>query len=120
MHARFTFNNGAEGLYFGSHDQTLMTTVLDVAADDKKAMSASIVKFPFVAAGETWDSEPAVVRLYRGDWHEAARTYRTWAETWMHQPDPPDWLRRCPGSVLLTTPRARAATFASLMPICRA
>ncbi len=66
----FTFNNGEEGLYFGSHDKTLMTTVLDVAdgavtggvggephglAESEKAMSASIVKFPFVRAGETWN-----------------------------------------------------------------
>ena len=111
----FTFNNGQEGLYFGSHDKTLMSTVLNVAsgsgerrssggagparagADAEKAMSASIVKFPFVSAGETWNSEPVVVQLYRGDWHEAARTYRTWADTWMRKPDPPQWVRRTPG-----------------------
>jgi len=111
----FTFNNGAEGLYFGSHDKTLMTTVLNVAggagerrfggpraaqavaADAEKAMTASIVKFPFVKGGETWDSEPVVMRLYRGDWHEAARTYRAWAETWMQKPDAPEWVRRTPG-----------------------
>jgi Domain of unknown function (DUF6259) len=95
----FTFNNGEEGLYFGSHDKTLMSTVLDVAADAHKAMSASIVKFPFVKAGETWNSEPAVVRLYQGDWHEAARTYRAWAETWIQKPNPPEWVRRAPGLI---------------------
>ncbi|MGD0744391.1 MAG: DUF6259 domain-containing protein [Verrucomicrobiota bacterium] len=113
----FTFNNGEEGLYFGSHDKTLMTTVLDVAADADKAMSASIVKFPFVKPGETWNSEPAVVRLYRGDWHEAARTYRAWAETWMQQPDPPEWVRRTPGWIL-TTPKGQSghirSTYAEL------
>jgi len=115
----FTFNNGQEGLYFGSHDKTLMTTVLNVAdgamnrrisaweparalADDEKVMSASIVKFPFVRAEETWNSEPVVVRLYRGDWHEAARTYRAWADTWMRKPDPPQWVRRIPGWASIT------------------
>ena len=110
----FTFNNGQEGLYFGSHDKTLMTTVLTVAdgamnrrssvwevgralADDEKVMSASIVKFPFVAGGETWNSEPVVTRIYRGDWHEAARTYRAWAETWMQKTNAPQWVRRTPG-----------------------
>ncbi|MGD0498492.1 MAG: DUF6259 domain-containing protein [Bryobacteraceae bacterium] len=112
----FTFNNGEEGLYFGSHDQKLMSTVLDVAAsgaggrrgggpqsaragaaEAERAMTASIVKFPFVQGGETWDSEPVVVRLYRGDWHEAAKTYRAWAGTWMRKPDPPAWVRRTPG-----------------------
>jgi hypothetical protein len=84
----FTFNNGKEGLYIGSHDKTLMTTVLNVAdgaierrmsvwqagrdlTDAEKVITASIVKLPFVTAGETWNSEPVVVRLYRGDWHEA-------------------------------------------------
>ncbi len=111
----FTFNNGEEGLYFGSHDKTLMSTVLDVAmgsggrrwrderpADAQNAMTASIVKFPFVKSGETWDSEPVVLRLYRGDWHEAARTYRAWADTCMRKPDPPQWVRRTPGWVTTT------------------
>ncbi len=110
----FTFSNGEEGLYFGSHDKTLMTTVLNVAdgavnrrmslwepprtlTDAEKVMSASIVKLPFVGAGETWNSEPAVVRLYRGDWHEAAKTYRAWAETWMQKANAPPWVRRTPG-----------------------
>ncbi len=113
----FTFNNGAEGLYIGSHDKTLMTTVLDVAADAGKGMSASIVKFPFVKPGETWNSEPVVVRLYRGDWHEAARTYRAWAETWMRKPNAPEWVRRTPGWIL-TTPKGQSgrirATYADL------
>jgi hypothetical protein len=135
----FTFNNGAEGLYFGSHDKTLMTTVLDVAggamnrrssiweperalAEDEKVMSASIVKFPFVDAGETWTSEPVVVRLYRGDWHEAARTYRAWAETCMRKPDAPEWVRRTPGWIM-TTPKGQSgrirSTYADLPGMLR-
>ncbi|HWR52802.1 MAG TPA: DUF6259 domain-containing protein [Bryobacteraceae bacterium] len=108
----YTINNGAEGLYIGSHDKTLMTTVLDVASDALKGMSASIVKFPFVKGGETWDSEPVVVRLYRGDWHEAARTYRAWAETWMQKPDPPEWVRRTPGWIM-TTPKGQSGRIRS-------
>jgi len=96
----YTLNNGEEGLYVASHDKTLMTSCLNVMAHADKALSASIVKYPFVRPGETWNSEPAIVRLYRGDWHEAARTYRAWAETWMVKPDPPEWLRRSPGWVL--------------------
>jgi hypothetical protein len=115
----FTFNNGEEGLYLGSHDNTLMTTVLNVAAgagarggyaprpqglpaDAEKTMSASIVKFPFAPGGETWDSQPVVMRLYRGDWHVAARTYRAWADTWMQKTNPPEWLRRTPGWITTT------------------
>jgi len=59
----FTFDNGTEGLYIGSHDRTLMTTCLHVAVERDKALSASIVKYPFVKAGESWTSEPVVTRL---------------------------------------------------------
>lgn len=93
----FTLNNGEEGLYFASHDQTLMTTCLNVMAHEGDTLSASIVKYPFVRTGETWTSQPAVTRLYRGDWHEAARSYRAWTDTWMRRPDPPAWIRRAPG-----------------------
>lgn len=96
----YTFNNGEEGVYVGSHDKTLMTTCLNVMAHPDKALSASIVKYPFVKAGETWTSEPVVVRLYRGDWHAAAKTYRAWADTWMERTKPPEWLRRAPGWIL--------------------
>ncbi|MBI4877879.1 MAG: hypothetical protein HY822_24880 [Acidobacteria bacterium] len=96
----FTFNNGEEGLYFGSHDKTLMTTCLNVMAHRDKALSASVVKYPFVKPGETWTSEPVVLRLYRGDWHAAAKTYRAWTDTWMERTKPPEWLRRMPGWVL--------------------
>lgn len=93
----FTLNNGMEGLYIGSHDRTLMTTCLSVAAEREKALSASIVKYPFVKAGETWTSEPVVTRLYLGDWHKAAQTYRAWTDSWMPKPSPPEWIRRTTG-----------------------
>lgn len=97
----FTLNNGAEGLYAGGHDKSLMSTCLSVMAHARdEALSLTIVKYPFVKAGETWTSPPAVLRLYRGDWHTAAREYRAWTDTWMGKPDPPQWLRRTPGWVL--------------------
>lgn len=96
----FTFNNGEEGLYVGSHDKSLMTTCLSVTAHPDKALSASVVKYPFVRTGETWTSEPVVLRLYQGDWHVAAKTYRAWADTWMERTTPPEWLRHTPGWVL--------------------
>ncbi len=93
----FTFNNGAEGLYFGSHDKTLMTTCLYVNTGEGETLSASIVKYPFVQAGERWSSEPSVTQVYRGGWHEAAHTYRAWTDGWIPKPNPPDWVRRTTG-----------------------
>jgi hypothetical protein len=97
----FTLNNGMEGLYAGSHDKSLMTTCLSVMSHARdEALSLVIVKYPFVRAGETWTSEPVIVRPYRGDWHMAARHYRAWTDTWMKKPNPPQWLRQTPGWVL--------------------
>ncbi len=42
----YTFNDGEEGLYIGSHDQTLMTSCLNVMAQAGQALSASMVKYP--------------------------------------------------------------------------
>ncbi len=115
----YTFNNGEEGLYVGSHDKTLMTTCLNVMAHPDKALSASVVKYPFVKAGETWTSEPVVLRLYRGDWHVAAKTYRAWADTWMERNKPPEWLRRAPGWILALAQRGRPDASTPVIPICR-
>lgn len=96
----FALANGAEGLYIASHDKTLMTTTLNVMAQAGDGLSASVVKYPFVKTGETWTSEATVIRLFRGDWHVAARGYRAWADTWIPKPDPPKWLRRMNGWII--------------------
>ncbi len=93
----FTFNNGEEGLSFTSEDKTLLNTCLQVTATQETGLSATVIKYPFVKAGESWTSEPVVVRLYLGDWHEAARAYKAWADTWMRRPDAPAWIRGTPG-----------------------
>jgi hypothetical protein len=95
----YTLSNGDEGIYVGSHDQSLMTTTLNVMAD-RSGLSVSMVKYPFVKGGETWTSAPTIIRLYTGDWHEAAKYYRTWAETWMPKPNPPKWMKRMNGWII--------------------
>lgn len=95
----YALSNGEEGIYVGSHDKSLMTTTLNVLAYDD-GLSVSMVKYPFVKTGETWTSAPTVIRLFSGDWHEAARFYRTWAETWMPKPNPPKWMRRMNGWII--------------------
>jgi hypothetical protein len=95
----YALSNGEEGIYVGSHDQSLMTTTLNVMAD-RSGLSASMVKYPFVKCGETWTSAPTIVRLFTGDWHEGARFYRTWASTWMPKPNPPQWLRHINGWII--------------------
>src|ERR1039458_1351411 len=96
----YALANGEEGIYVASHDKTLMTTTLNVMAHSGDGLSVSMVKYPFVKTGETWTSEPTIIRLFRGDWHVAARAYRAWADTWIPKPDPPKWLRRMNGWII--------------------
>jgi hypothetical protein len=95
----YTLSNGTEGIYVASHDKSLMTTTLNVMAD-RTGLSFSMVKYPFVKTGETWTSAPTIIRLYTGDWHEAANGYRLWADTWMPKPNPPKWMQRINGWII--------------------
>lgn len=95
----FALSNGEESIYVGSHDQSLMTTTLNVMAHNN-CLSLSMVKYPFVKTGESWSCPPTVIRLYSGDWHEGARFYRTWAETWMPKPNPPEWMHHMNGWII--------------------
>lgn len=91
----FTFNNGDEGLYVGSHDRTLMTTAFQVTSTS--VLDVAVIKYPFVRPGEAWSSPPTVMRLYQGTWHEAARFYRLWTASWLPAPQPPSWIRKLAG-----------------------
>jgi len=95
----YALGNGEEGIYVGSHDQSLMTTTLNVMAD-RNGLSFSMVKYPFVKTGETWTSAPTIIRFFTGDWHTAAQGYRAWAETWMPKPNPPKWMKRMNGWII--------------------
>lgn len=52
---------------------------------------------PEVKPGKRWESAPFGIGLHRGDWHETARQYRTWLQSWWTPVDVPDRLRRMMG-----------------------
>ena len=95
----FALSNNEETMYVGSHDQSLMTTTLNVMASND-GLSMSMVKYPFVKIGETWTSPPTIIRLHTGDWHQSAKFYKAWAETWMPRPNPPKWMKRMNGWII--------------------
>ncbi|MBI2298170.1 MAG: carbohydrate binding domain-containing protein [Armatimonadetes bacterium] len=88
----------AHGVYLSGHDPSLMGCALQAAADrDADALTFSLAKFARVRPGERWSAPPVVVGLHEGDWHAAADAYRTWAQTWMRRPAPPEWVREADG-----------------------
>jgi hypothetical protein len=92
----FTFADDKEGLYFGSHDPSLQSTLhlFRLLGDD---LDAGFVKYPFLRTGEKFTSAEFVLSPYSGDWHVAARKYRSWVNTWFVPPKQPEWVRRMLG-----------------------
>jgi hypothetical protein len=92
----FAFAGERHGLYLGSHDPSLQTTLhlLRLVGDE---LQAGFVKYPFVTSGGTWASAEFVLAPYAGNWHVAAKKYRAWANSWFVPPQQPDWVRRMTG-----------------------
>ena len=92
----FVFDAKSEGLYFGSHDPSLQSTLhlLRLLGDE---LEAGFVKYPFLNAGQKFASAEYILSPYSGAWHVAAKKYRAWANSWFHPPRLPDWVRQMTG-----------------------
>ena len=92
----------AGSLYVGSHDSSLQTTAINAAlnigptaADD--SLSLGFIKYPFVAAGEAWQSAPFVVAIHGDSWRRDARRYRAFCDTYQdHARGKPAWVEDMP------------------------
>lgn len=96
----YTLCNQEEGLYLASYDKSLQTTCLNVEkekSEGKEFLSFTLAKYPFIEKGESWKSAPFVVSTYQGNWHVAAKKYKSWASTWMKKQKPPQWVRKMSG-----------------------
>lgn len=88
----------AQGFYFASLDPTLLGTFLQAdPSQDQASLDFSITRLAHVRSGETWESPISVTGLHAGDWHAAADAYRTWVQSWMKRPNPPEWVREVDG-----------------------
>ena len=94
---------GASGsLYVGSHDSSLQTTatnaVLNIGSTpEEDSLSLGFIKYPFVSAGETWQSAPFVVAVHADPWQRDARRYRAFCDTYQdHSRPKPAWVEDMP------------------------
>ncbi len=86
------------GVYLTSHDPSLLGSRLQAASrSDTSTLTFGIVRFAHVRPGRKWSAPAAMVGVHAGDWHAAADAYRTWARTWLHRPQPPEWVREADG-----------------------
>ncbi|MBN2451115.1 MAG: hypothetical protein JXR77_12045 [Lentisphaeria bacterium] len=91
-------DGGQAGLYLASHDASLRTVTLNAdACRVPGAMVLSVGVFPFGGPGENAVTAPILLRPYAGTWHEAARRYRHWADTWYRPIPRPSWVRETGG-----------------------
>ena len=92
----FVFATKDEGLYFGSHDPSLQST-LHLFHFFQGELQAGFVKYPFLATGQKSTSAEFILSPYSGTWHVASKKYRTWANAWFSVPKQPEWVRRMTG-----------------------
>ena len=96
----FDWYNAEEGLYIASEDTTRQALCLHAERDTKlNVLRFGFIRYPMLACGESWSSQPVVVRPHPGDWHAGAKMYRAWMEreAGFVPPDRPDWCRDMTG-----------------------
>ena len=100
------------GLYLGYHDSicrysTWHTYLMpDVTGESDRWFSKekgtekpvglvfSHVRYPFIKAGETFESGEFIVRVHKGDWHEGSQFYRKWFLSHFPFDKSDSWLRK--------------------------
>lgn len=84
------------GFYMGVHDKTPYIKIFSVGKRNGNPWVQ--VRFTDIQLmpGETFELPPIVVKEHKGDWHEAAKIYRSWAQSWMEKPSGAEWYNDAP------------------------
>ena len=98
-HVQFSLlANPESGLYFSSKDHVDFYSAFYYEHERKNTpITISIVKAPFLEAGESYHSCENVVSFYKGSWHTAAGKYRAWLTTWFQRKERPEWVENLDG-----------------------
>lgn len=98
----FAFTGPTQGIYFGSHDDAFQDTGHGLRLYPSRKfvfdrLEAGFYKYPNCLTGQTWRCEANVIAPYSGSWHETARLYRAWVDTWWKHRLEPQWVRELNG-----------------------
>jgi hypothetical protein len=97
----FALAGESNGLYFGCHDARCRAKTLRVSYDpDRKTFSAMVEHHFFLLPGERGTVPILVLKPYQGDWHAAARVYRTWVDSVNKPIERPAWTKTASGWLL--------------------
>ena len=104
----YAFVGPSDGLYFGSHDESLQQTwhglrtypdegTIGHVTEDFKHLEAGFYRYPNALCGDSWSNDASVVVPYEGDWTATSRIYRRWADTWWKHAEVPRWVQDMTG-----------------------
>jgi len=98
----FALVGTTQGLYLGSHDSTFQDTWHGLRMYPDKnhnftELEVGLYKYPSCMFGETWKNDANVVAPYSGNWHETAKIYRKWADSWWRHREEPQWVKEMNG-----------------------
>ena len=101
------------GLYFGYHDRIFRYSTWHLylfpdnsgrpedawlspaeACGEPVGLVFSHVRYPFISAGETYDTGDFIIRVHEGDWHKGSGFYRRWFMENFPFDKSGSWLRR--------------------------
>ncbi|MEM2931047.1 MAG: DUF6259 domain-containing protein [Thermoproteota archaeon] len=90
----FDYCSPTAGIYMASYDKNLEYTefYFGRVGNDKNNVGMWVVKYPFLASGESWESPEYRVGIHSGDWHWGADRYREWLEEWVPKPEVSKWV----------------------------
>ena len=96
----FEYFSPEAGLYMASYDRHLHYTSMCFGrlGEDTEA-GMWLVKYPFAAKGESWESPPLALGPHAGDWHWGADRYRAWLDSWITKADIPPNVREMIGGL---------------------
>ena len=98
----YAFVGETDGLYFGSHDQSLQQTwhglrAYPSAPNKFDRLEAGFYRYPNAMCGDSWSNNTSILRPYMGSWTETSHIYREWMNTWWDKQDVPQWVKEMNG-----------------------
>ena len=98
----YAFFGEEDGLYFGSHDESLQQTwhglrAYPSAPNQFDQLEAGFYRYPNAMCGDTWSNNTSIVKPYMGSCTETSRIYREWIDTWWDKKDVPQWVKEMNG-----------------------
>lgn len=90
------YGDESAGTYIGVHDDLPVIKLWTVGRRNGRPWVR--VRFTDIRLmpGESYELPPVVVWEHEGDWHEAAKLYRSWAEGVMEKPSGAEWYDEAP------------------------